>query len=141
MSHFGQKGVFLAFATHDFAQDLMHLVNSSVKLLKLIIHVSYFFASGPCQMETSLFVAVGILNYSVSKMHVDNLAGIVQSQISAKVILAKGSCSLLLWSSVFSKHPFTCRILSSVSKCYFNSVNLYIPLSGCVLYSLLMLNW
>lgn len=53
-------------------------------------------------METSLFVAVGILNYSVSKMHVDNLAGIVQSRISAKVILAKGSSLLLLWKlSVF----------------------------------------
>lgn len=35
-------------------------------------------------------------------MHVDNLAGIVWSQISAKVILAKESNLLLLWKlSVF----------------------------------------
>lgn len=45
----------VTIATNDFAQNLNHLVKSSVKLLKLV-------AGGPCQMETSLFVAVGILN-------------------------------------------------------------------------------
>lgn len=50
-------------ATNYFAQNLNHLVKSTVKLLQLIIHIFlFFYAGGSCQMETSLFVAVGILN-------------------------------------------------------------------------------
>lgn len=65
--------LYSAFGTDDYTQK-WNLAKSSVELFKLF----FFFFGTSCPMEIllkSLFVAAGILNYWLSKMCVNNLAG------------------------------------------------------------------